>query len=185
MQITKNLEKLLIEVSHLFKEQELEFCIAGGWAVSIWSTPRATEDVDFLIAINKGEENQIVCNLAHSLKIVQSHNDRMEFNGISIWRHVVSLKDSEDIFVLDLIIADSPFLKQAVNRRIWIEFKGKKLPLISIEDLILLKKMSNRKQDQVDVENLIEFGKEIDWGYIKKNSGGLGLNFDEEIDKRK
>ncbi len=177
MEIAANLEKLIIEVSGSFKEKGVKFCIAGGWAVGIWSTPRATEDLDLLIVINKGEEHTITRYLEDSVRIVQTHKEPMKFNDILIWRHIVSITGSDDIFVLDMIIADKPFLKQAVERRIWLEFRGKKLPIISIEDLILMKKISNRKQDQLDVENLINSDRKIEWDYIKKNASKLGLKF--------
>ena len=117
MEITANLEKLIIEVSNSFERKGVKFCIAGGWAVGIWSTPRATEDLDLLIVINKGEEDKIIGYLANSVRIVQTHKGPMKFNDILIWRHVVSLTGSDDIFVLDMIIADKPFLKQAVKRK--------------------------------------------------------------------
>jgi hypothetical protein len=177
MEITANLEKLIIKVSNSFEEKGVEFCIAGGWAVGIWSTPRATEDLDLLIVINKGEEHTITRYLGDSVRVVQTHKEPMKFNDVLIWRHVVSLTGSDDIFVLDMIIADKPFLKQAVKRRIWLEFRGEKLPIICIEDLILMKKISNRKQDQIDVENLLNSNRKIDWDYIKKNASKLGIKF--------
>lgn len=184
MEIAANLEKLLIKVSNSFTEKGIKFCIAGGWAVGMWSTPRATEDIDLLIIIEKEEEDKIIRFLASSVKIVQSHNEKMKFNEISIWRHIVSVKGHKDVFVLDLIIADSPFLKQAVKRRIWIKFKNEKLPIIAIEDLILMKMISNRKQDQADVESLFASGRKIEWDYIKGNAEQLGLDLDKAIGRR-
>jgi hypothetical protein len=43
-----------------------------------------------------------------------------------------------------------------------------------------MKKISNRKQDQIDVENLINSDKKIDWNYIKKNASELGIKFNKK-----
>ena len=62
MDIAKVLIETLKKISNIFMRNNFDFCIAGGWAVSIWGTPRATEDIDLLLMIKEEQKSIIPCN---------------------------------------------------------------------------------------------------------------------------
>lgn len=41
-------EEALANLAAVFQEQRIRYALIGGLAVSVWGTPRATEDIDAL-----------------------------------------------------------------------------------------------------------------------------------------
>jgi len=74
-------------------------------------------------------------------------------------------------------LADSEFLKSALARRRQIFLGSQQIATLALEDLMLMKMIADRLQDQADLEK-IEMNKtqlQIDWSYIEQWSASLGL----------
>ena len=99
----------------------------------------------------------------------------MVFRGISIWR-IVGIRGDQEVIV-DLLLADSEYLRTALARRRRIQFGLLQVPILTIEDLILLKTMAGRLQDQADLEKIRVRQDElqIDWGYVESWKTKLSL----------
>lgn len=183
MEIAEDLKVLLKKVCSELRKNNLQFCLAGGWAVSMIGIARTTMDIDILIVLDENIKRKVVSILENSFNLIQSHEKEMELKNITIWRNIVSLKGKNDPYMLDLLKADNDYLKTVIERRIEIDYEGTVIPIISIEDLIVIKLASFRKQDQVDIENLIQSGAAIDWGYLEKaiKKSNLDWSFIEQI----
>ncbi|MBC8186409.1 nucleotidyltransferase, partial [candidate division KSB1 bacterium] len=164
MEIANDLINILRSTTELFADKKINFCLAGGWAVGVWGAPRATEDIDLLILLEQNELNNISKILNIKFNVVQSH--KLKFKSVTILRIILSLKNKKDLYILDLILADTSYYQNILKRKIYIEFEGTSIPLISLEDLIILKSISNRAQDQNDIKQLTTTAKTIDWNYI-------------------
>lgn len=94
------------------------------------------------------------------------HPAPMVFKGISIWR-AVGIRSGQDV-VVDLLLADSDYLKTALSRRRMIVFGELNVPILAIEDLIVLKTLAGRLQDQADLEKIRARQDElhVDWSYV-------------------
>lgn len=167
MEIAEDLKILLKKTCSELRKNNLKFCLAGGWAVSMIGIARTTMDIDILIVLDESIKRKVVSILENSFNLIQSHEQEMELKNITIWRNIVSLKDKNEPYMLDLLKADNNYLKTVIERRIEIDYEDTIIPIISIEDLIVIKLASFRKQDQVDIENLIQSGAAIDWGYLE------------------
>ncbi|MBI4002011.1 MAG: hypothetical protein HY348_09535, partial [Nitrospira defluvii] len=79
--------------------------------------------------------------------------------------------------IVDLLLADSEYLRTALARRQTIQFDLLQVPILAIEDLILLKTMAGRLQDQADLEKIHARRDElhVDWGYVEGWKTKLGL----------
>lgn len=86
--------------------------------------------------------------------------------------------DRKKVISIDLILANSDFLKRVLKRRREIRLLGIKTYLIAPEDLIILKLISFRKQDELDIENIIKSDETIDWKYLEKQIDMMKLNRD-------
>jgi len=164
MEIANDLINILRSTSDLFADKKINFCLAGGWAVGIWGAPRATEDIDLLIFLEQNELKNISELLNIKFNVAQSH--KLKFKSATILRIILSLKNKKELYILDLILADTLYFQNILKRKIYIEFEGTSIPLISLEDLIILKSISNREEDQIDIKNLTTSAKTIDWNYI-------------------
>ena len=92
----------------------------------------------------------------------------MVFQGISIWR-TVGIRDDQEV-VVDFILADSEYLRTALVRRRLVAFGSLQVPILTVEDLIVLKTVAGRLQDQADLEKIRARQKElgVDWDYVER-----------------
>ena len=169
MEIADDLKMLLKKICTELRKNNLQFCLAGGWAVSMIGIARTTVDIDILIVLDENIKKQVVSILKSTFNLIQSHEMEMEFKNIAIWRNIVSLKEKNEPLMLDLLKADTDYLKTVIQRGIEIPYEDTIIPVIAVEDLIIIKLASFRKQDQVDIENLIQAGMPIDWEYLERN----------------
>lgn len=158
-----------------FNCRRVEYALAGGWAYSALVEPRATTDIDLLILVEQPSPETIQRLLAPVFDTAVVHPAPMLFRGISIWRSVAMRKEQE--VVVDLLLADSAFLRAALARRRTVALGALQVPILTLEDLILLKTLAGRLQDLADLEK-IETRKtelQIDWNYVAEWKVKLGL----------
>jgi len=177
MEISSQLKRLLKIVSTELRKNNIQFCLAGGWAVSMIGIARATMDIDLLMIFDKKTKTQVVSILENSFNLIQSHEKEMELKSITIWRNIVALKGEKEPLILDLLKADTDYLKSVVQRGVEIPYEGVTIPIVTAEDLIIIKLASFRKQDQVDIENVIHSGVSIDWIYLESTIKRLDLDW--------
>ena len=169
--------ELFKRICQRMNEAGMCYCVAGGFAVSLWGTPRGTEDIDLVVVMEENARPVFSDFLGRNFKLIQSHQDLMEFRHVCIWRHIVGLEGTENIFQLDVILINDPYLRKVIKRKINVEYQGLVVPVISIEDLIILKLISLRAIDKFDIENLLKSENPIDWNYLKKNADLLHLDW--------
>lgn len=177
METSKDLINLFCQLSEKLNTTGIPYCVAGGFAVSMWGPPRGTSDIDIVILIDENDRKSITQFLNENFKLIQSHKDDMIFNGIHIWRHILSDENGMSIFPLDMILCKNEFLQKVIKRKLEIIYRNVKVPIISIEDLIILKSISHRDIDKFDIENILNTDNVIDWPYLKKMISQLNLDW--------
>lgn len=100
----------------------------------------------------------------------------MVFRNLSIWR-IVGIRRDQEILV-DLLLADSEYLRTALGRTRTVIFGSLPVPVLAIEDLIVLKTLAGRLQDRADLEKIYmrEADLRIDWTYVEQWKAVLGLS---------
>ena len=158
-----------------FNRRGLNYALAGGWAYSALVEPRATTDIDLLMLIEQPSREGIHSLLSPQFDSTVVHPAPMVFQGISIWR-CVGIRGDQEV-VVDLLLADSAYLRTALTRRRMVAFGSLQVPILTLEDLILLKTLAGRLQDQADLEKIrarqVEF--HVDWAYVEGWKTALGL----------
>ena len=130
-------------------EHKVRYLLVGGWAVGIYGNPRATKDIDFLIAID--DEN--INNLLKVLKkfgtpIVEKSVFQIKGNVFRMGRSPVQI---------DLINEASGIIfEDCYKRRNIIKTDEIDISVISKEDLIKNKRASGRHRDLADIESFEE-----------------------------
>lgn len=170
------LDKLLIKVSQLFTSQGMQFSLAGGWAVSLWGAVRATEDIDFIVVMGNDDRSRIESILSGEFRVISHKNMMLHTTTNPLWRYVLTSERIDDHCVLDIIPASNDFLKNAVQRCIQIPFNNTMIPVIAIEDLILLKIMSGRNRDIEDARALTSGGMDMDRNYMREKARDLNID---------
>ncbi len=131
----------------------ISHAVAGGLSLSFWARPRATFDVDLVLALPQDQAEQIAKQLGDSgqfpfAPIVIQFGDR------SLIRvHRISTRpEDKEIIVIDLLLYDAPFAAAiAANRRRQVIHDAGEFWFCSAEDLIIMKLIADRDQDQSDI----------------------------------
>ncbi len=153
----------------------IEYMLVGGLAVGIWSLPRATIDIDFLVAIKLDDYNVLKKKLKESNAFVFIHDKPTIFKKITLLR--ATLKKNADISV-DFLFADDDFKTEALKRKVSVDIADFDVNITTPEDLVLLKLLSSRAQDKLDAEKILEMQKDVlDMEYIRRWSKKLSIRF--------
>jgi len=134
-------------------QHEIDYALCGGIALAIYDRPRATVDIDLLIAADSLDE---VVEVAKALEYTVRGLD-MSFANDTIEMRRVSKIDQETGFVLSLdLLLVMPKIQQIWDSRVRADWEGGKLSVVSREGLIALKKLGGRPQDFADISTLME-----------------------------
>lgn len=158
-----------------FNRRGIQYALAGGWAYSALVEPRATTDIDILLLMDQPSRDRLHSLLSSLFDSTIVHPTAMVFHGISIWRCVGVLNNQE--VVIDLLLADSEYLRTALARRRQIMLDDLPVSILALEDLILLKTLAGRLQDQADLEKITLRQQQlhVDWDYVNEWRVRLGL----------
>ncbi len=158
-----------------FNRRGVQYALAGGWAYSALVEPRATTDIDLLMLVEQPSREGLQSLFSSLFDSLVMHPAPMVFQGISIWRCVGISGDQE--VVVDVLLADSEYLRTALARRRTVAFGTLQVPILTIEDLVVLKSLAGRLQDQADLEKIRARQDElhVDLAYVEEWKARLGL----------
>jgi hypothetical protein len=121
------------------------FALIGGLAVSAWSPPRATQDVDLLVLLDSGNPDHLVqalCGAGMKAELRRGGAD-----------DPVPYLIRADC--LDIIVATKKYEAEAIRQSIAVSIAGRDIPVASPEFLIILKLKAGGPRDLLDVQELL------------------------------
>lgn len=149
----------LLALQQAFKEFARPAMIIGGIAAVARGIPRFTRDIDATI---EGEG----LDVDGALALLQQHGfePRIEHAAeFARQRLVLLLRHRSSAVDLDLSLAWLPFEREALRRATSVDFGGVCLPVVAVDDLIVLKAVAWRLGDRSDIERLlIKHGRSVD-----------------------
>jgi predicted nucleotidyltransferase len=144
-------------------ELKVDYLVVGGLAVNFHGVPRMTYDIDLMILLQTRNIRQLTSQLkewGYQPKVPIDPLDLADDTKRSSWIQSKGMKAlnfySKNLPVgeIDLVV-DSPIPYAELKKRaVKIELEGVSIPIVSIHDLIELKKNAGREQDLADVESL-------------------------------
>jgi len=157
----------------------IEYMLVGGLAVGIWGEPRATVDIDFLVSIKADDSDLLRQKVKESERFIFIHDRPLIFGKISFLR--ATLKSNADISA-DFLFADDDFKNEALRRKETLQISDFSVNVSAPEDLIILKLLSGREQDNLDAKKIFEIQKKrLDREYMQKWSKRLGIKVNKEF----
>lgn len=169
-------------VAQVFEQIGVPYFIAGSVASSVYGFPRATQDVDFVAAIELKHVPLLVAKLESEFYVdgeaVREAVEKENSFNIVRW----DTMDKVDIFVRRL----EGFFRSEFERRqpITVEMHGQEITLhiASPEDTLLHKLVWFRqsgevsKHQWVDIVGILKVqGDKLDWAYLLKWASELGI----------
>lgn len=131
-----------------FETAGVGYALCGGLAMAVHAAPRATIDLDFLIAEASVET---AVRTVEALGF-RSFSDDMVFQGgaVRILRRIKFFPGEEDPLILDLLPASGP-LEDVFRNRQSLGWEAGKLWVVSCQGLIRMKRMRSSPQDLADI----------------------------------
>lgn len=160
----------------------VECAVMGGFAIRHWALPRPTYDVDFAVGI-EGEE---LVRLLRSFDEAGFSVANQFLSGYAdtlagMRKLAIGCFDSGSVWNVDIFLATTPFVRSAFDRRVSTEVEGRRMSIVSAEDLLLFKLLAYRMKDQVDIEDLLLVCGALDLPYLRKWAGHLDIS--ERLEK--
>ncbi|MHC4223336.1 MAG: nucleotidyl transferase AbiEii/AbiGii toxin family protein [Planctomycetota bacterium] len=165
--------RTLEEILRVLRAHGTRFALAGGLAQQVWGRVRSTRDVDLLISMPDDLSSLLA---AFAARAIHASGEPRRLGDLEF--HSLSREDPE-AFVdvpVDLLVARGGLGEQAVRRAISLPIGSLVVPVVSAEDLLLLKLLADRILDRVDAEDIArEQSGRLDLAYLKEGAGNLGL----------
>jgi len=172
----------VVRVAKLLESHNLAFALIGGLASSIRGRLRVTADIDLVVDCEVPAAISLLGELDN-----ESFRPFVEEAETSIRQfYILPLEDVASGTPIDLAIGASGFEKLIVQRA--SKPQGYPIPVATTEDLLLMKLMAGRPQDQSDIQGVLSTNRDtIDWNYCIEIAGQLqeAIDFDliEAINK--
>ena len=155
----------------------IAYMLTGSFASAHYGLPRATQDIDIVIAANAAQLRNFIESLGHVEyyadldAAIEARRRESLFNVIDLARG----------WKIDLIFRKSrPFSQEEFTRRRPVNLQGMELFIASVEDVILSKlewaKLAKSRRQVEDVAAVLRLrGEALDRGYLDKWISELGL----------
>lgn len=150
---------LLYEVSDALSRAKVPFAVAGGYAVALHGAVRGTVDLDIVLRLKKRDfiaAEAALRGLGLTPRLPVTAAEVFDFREEYIReRNLVawSFVDGRDPTRLVDIVITHDLAKMRAAR---VRSGGRRLPVLSVADLVAMKKASGRPQDLEDIRALKE-----------------------------
>jgi len=148
--VALDLQAELRGIVQAFDAAGIAYALVGGLAVSIYATPRATEDVDILLA--RGDLTRAVEQLA-PLGFRRAGAPMSVAEGRLEIQRLIKIEGT-DLVPLDLLVPNDAGLASFLTDRQSIEWLEGRLAIVSLAGLRALKRLRGSSQDRADLEAL-------------------------------
>lgn len=143
--------------------RKVRYIVAGGIAVNLHGVPRVTQDLDILIDLEKpniDRFSKVMIGLGYKsrmpvkieeISVKKNRQDWIKHKHMkvfSLWNKDIPYK------IVDVFIENPIDFKLLYKNRVEISIGEFKIPIVSIQYLIKLKKIAGRKQDISDIVSL-------------------------------
>ena len=164
--MTKNvLLEVLERLARVARISRVKIVLIGGIATSIFAYPRATYDIDGIIALNEEKIGKFLVLLKKNGFRFEQKRPLKFIQGLSFITFYYPVHKT----YVDLFIARNKFQYEILRRAMKVKFGRLNLYVISAEDLILMKLQTGRERDLEDVREIIlENTSKLDFVYLGK-----------------
>ena len=144
------------------------YCVVGGVAVNLHGVPRMTYDVDLVVPTTPAalqgahdvlERLGLRCRLPIRLVDLADPAVREEYRTERNLIAVTYTDPSDPLREVDILVSPPIAADELVARAITLKLDDLRVPIVSLPDLIALKKASDRDLDRADLEHLVRLEK--------------------------
>jgi hypothetical protein len=149
-------------IGEVLDEDGLAYAIGGAIALGVWGAPRATNDVDLSVFVERRELPRVLDSLERAGVMVARDDAAKEVARIGLFVGRLG-KVRVDVF-----ISEHPqFSAMAARVKRIAQADGWTGAYLSAEDVVLYKLVYHRGKDRVDLERLFAARPGLDLGYVR------------------
>jgi predicted nucleotidyltransferase len=150
------------EIFRAFQKQKVKYVLVGGVAVNLLGAMRNTADLDILVEMSDDNLKKIVQILKKQGYKVKQPVDPMKITNKKTredWiknKHMKAFNfyKEDELKEVDIIIDSPVSFDEAEKSTLRIKVDDLMLPVISIDNLIMMKRKTGRAVDKLDIEEL-------------------------------
>ena len=163
------------KIIDVLDEINIPFMLSGSVAMGIYVLPRATRDFDFIVHLEPINVGAFVEQFK-----VGYYCDEDAVKDAIAHKSIFNIIDHESGYKADFVVLkDEAFRQEEFKRRHPVELFGKKIYIVTVEDLLISKLIWIQDiQSAIQIEDIKQLAnvKEIDMVYIKNWTKQLKLN---------
>lgn len=155
------------KIVDVLNENNIPYMLSGSIAMGVYIVPRATRDFDFIIHLQPKDIDAFVSNFKDGYYCnINSVRDAVKHQSI------FNIIDHASGYKADFVILKNDVFRQTeFTRRVEMEYFGKSVYLVTVEDLLISKliwiQVLQSAVQIEDLKNLSELNT-LDWDYINK-----------------
>jgi predicted nucleotidyltransferase len=138
--------------------------VIGGVATSLLGRPRFTRDIDIVVLLEEEEWKEFLAS-GSRFGFRPRRSDALMFarkNRVLLIHHEPSSID------VDVSFGSLPFEKELIGRTVLVDAGGLRIPLPTVEDLIIMKAVAHRPRDLEDIRSLSDANPRLDLRRIRR-----------------
>ena len=141
----------------------VDYAIGGALALSLWSEPRATSDVDLYVFVEPEQLAPVLAAIVAVGAVVDPETARAgaEARGMFVARW-------PSRHPLDVFTPSIEFSYEAARTRVCRTVAGRPAWFLSAEAIAVFKLLFFRGKDRVDLERLVQVRPQLDHAYIRR-----------------
>jgi hypothetical protein len=153
------------EVFNAFYQEKVKYLVVGGLAVNLHGVPRITYDIDIIISTDRDNVlklNRTLRDLGYVPRLPVNPDDMADEKTLKDWIENRNMRafsfyhEKENHKVVDIVLVQPLDFTKAFQRRVIKKVDDIEIYVASIDDMISMKKASNRPKDLSDMEMLKE-----------------------------
>lgn len=148
----------MTRLSELLSKTKTKSVVIGGISVGLIGRPRFTADIDAVILLDFNEIEAFI-KMASKFGFAPRIKDVSTFARKS---HVLLFTHEESGINVDLSIGLLPFEHEMVERSRRVKIKSLSFNIPTPEDLIIMKAVSHRPKDLIDIEHIADANPRLD-----------------------
>ena len=159
------MENLYHQIFRAFEAAGVQYLVVGGVAVNLHGYARFTGDLDILLALdlkNLQKVASIMGDMGFMNRLPIELTDLAKEDQVRKWlteKNMTAfafISDRLPQFSLDVLAAESLRFSELEGRKVVKCASGITIPVVSIDDVVGMKRAANREKDLEDIEALLE-----------------------------
>ena len=151
MSSRRTVAEILRALAAATAERDIPWYLFGAQAAIIWGSPRLSADVDITAAIEPASIDPFI-------KTMKAHGFDLMFTDPEFVTRarVLPFVHRRTVMRVDVVLAGPGLEEEFLRRVIPIAVSGRRIPVISPEDLVITKVLAGRPKDIEDIHGVIQ-----------------------------